>query len=1258
MNELDMAKMNMDDWMRKLSPRILMAVMLISLILIGFFYVRIEKRKRIDEKQRELTAVTAHKITRIESWMKERMADASHFSVSPLYADALFNWLQTGDTLIGRQLEQRNQLIINLRGFKDVMMVVDENPVMFTADKPHAPLNDKLKRLTRTTLSQKGIYFTSFLSGRSTTEPYIAISAPICKGNQGPFAVLIFLIDPNVNLFPIISGPSGLSANGITAWLVERMDGAAYKEGSGGGQSIYFSGNGGLETSIDDSSKIPLEDVYQSDMGPNGEPLTAGMLGRKDHTLDIGSQKMLFSAIPIDGTPWMLMSMEEKRSVVNPVYWMAFLMGTMVVGVLFTLGLGLSLVEKHKTQSRLENLLENEKQALQRAITAEARIRNMVDNSFDAVLFFDDNGSIAYASDKVKAYLGLDGGDGFSCNVWDLFGKEDSDHFRRILKDEARCPKKDTYPVRMRIASNQWHWVEASFHTMDESSLQGQWVLNIMDVHERKSIQEKLDDLRLFQTYIVDNAGYAIIATDQKGVITLFNHAAEKMFGYASDEVIGKQTPTAIHLPSEIAERAHALTQKLGYEVKPDFEVFVVELQHYPSDEREWTFVRKDGSQMAGTLKVTWLKDSQDNVTGYIGVVVDLTQYKAQEERMREQDVLLRDYHKMAKLGAYRLNTQTGQWVCTDVLDEIFGLSHNAVKNIDSWVDLLFEDDRTMMLDYFNNDVLTGYRTFDKRYRICRKSDSLVRWVHGRGELEFGPGGDLCYMIGTIRDITDQVAIEQSIKLSEQRYKQLFANMSGGFALHECVTDEAGDVVEFRFLDANPTFETMVKVPKRNVFGKKVSEVMRDAEFWVEKFKAVVRSGRSDKFVKYLSSLRIYVEAIIYQPIPNQVATILYDVTERIITDGKLRESEQKFSIFYNLNPDGAGITRFSDGILLDVNPAFTQLLEYTPEECLGKSTQELGLWYAPDDRILMAKVLGDLGMVDNYEFRARAKSGKVVDTLFSSKRITYRGEDCMLFIVRDITERKKHENQIRILNEQLERKVEERTLQLAQANKDLEAFSYSVSHDLRAPLRHVDGFMRLMYAQIQNPSDAVKAYYEKINSASHRMSAMIDDLLQFSRLGRKEITYLKVDMQQVVDEIIEQISPDVANRRIEWIVGQLPMVEGDKSLLRIAFENLIDNAVKYTSKRSGATIEIGSVPIDNAHVDIYIKDNGVGFNMAYVDKLFGVFQRLHSSDEFEGSGIGLANVKRIIQRHGGNIKVDAAVDQGATFFVTLKALI
>ena len=342
-------------------------------------------------------------------------------------------------------------------------------------------------------------------------------------------------------------------------------------------------------------------------------------------------------------------------------------------------------------------------------------------------------------------------------------------------------------------------------------------------------------------------------------------------------------------------------------------------------------------------------------------------------------------------------------------------------------------------------------------------------------------------------------------------------------------------------------------------------------------------------------------------------------------------------------------ITRF--------NKAFEILTGRTEKEVLGKS---LKILFPPESRdysmVLIRKTM-EGERLDIVEINILHIDGSVRIFQWNSANImSPDGKSTIATIAQghDITVRKRSEEEIRKLNETLEQKVTERTKQLETANKELEAFSYSVSHDLRAPLRHIGGFVDLLIKNNSAQLDETGLRYLKIISeSSEEMGNLIDALLTFSRLSRAELQRTTINSRSMVDQVLKTFSDEMSGRNIEINILELPGTQGDEGLIKQVWINLVSNALKYSRNKEKAVIDIGS-KMENGYIVFFIRDNGAGFDMKYVDKLFGVFQRLHKTRDFEGIGIGLANVNRIVIRHGGKCWAESQVGHGASFFFSL----
>jgi len=345
-----------------------------------------------------------------------------------------------------------------------------------------------------------------------------------------------------------------------------------------------------------------------------------------------------------------------------------------------------------------------------------------------------------------------------------------------------------------------------------------------------------------------------------------------------------------------------------------------------------------------------------------------------------------------------------------------------------------------------------------------------------------------------------------------------------------------------------------------------------------------------------------------------------------------------------------------AQGKITCVNEKFCSISKYAREELLGQDHRVINSGFHSKEYIRDLWTTIARGQVWRGEIKNKAKDGSFywVDTTIVPF-LNEQGKPRQYIAIRaEITARKNAEAEVRKLNAELEARVVSRTAELETTNKELEAFSYSVSHDLRAPLRAINGFSEILLSEYASDlTDEARHYLERIRNGGVRMASLVDELLKFTQLNRHSLQRLKINMTDMVQEVVNELKQG-NSRSVDTSIGHLPDCDGDPVLVKQVWMNLFSNAFKYTRNRDHAVVEVGCQQKNGAYI-YFVRDNGVGFDMKYAQRIFCVFQRLHTVEEFEGSGVGLAIVQRVVHRHGGRVWFDAAPDRGATFYFTLN---
>jgi PAS domain S-box-containing protein len=815
---------------------------------------------------------------------------------------------------------------------------------------------------------------------------------------------------------------------------------------------------------------------------------------------------------------------------------------------------------------------------------------------------------------------------------------EDADRVIRDIEYSAEHLSHFSCEFRVQIPGREIQWIfsNSSPERLPDGSIT--WYGFNVDITQKKMDEEALR----YQTTLLSEVGrIAKVGGWEFSAISGESSWTEEV---ARIQDLDPQTPASVSLSIAFyTDQSRPIIEKSFREAVEQAKPYDLELEILtPKGNKKW--VRTIGHPVVENGKVIKV----------FGSLQDITDQKEAQESLRVSEEKLRAIFDVLPFGISLIDNVRTIAQMNSALERIIKLSYTDI-----------EDGKHKLRKYLRSDgsempssELASSRAIEEN-RVIQDVETGIQTENGTvfwTSVSAAPlkVEGLSAVVITI-DITARKQAEEALKLSEAQYRNIFE--SAVIGIYRTSPDG-------KILMANPTlvkmlgFSSFDELAKRNLKeqGFETNSLRDDFRKHVEESGSL--TGYESVWKKADGTIVIVNENV--RAFYNSDGEVIYyegtveDITERKRVEKALRESEEIYRKALKTSPDSININRLEDGMYISINQGFTDIMEYSEADVLGKTSLEINIWNNAAERKQLVNGLNSKGFVQNLEAKFRSKNGRLIDGLMSAAIIEIEGIPHIISITRDITDRKKAESEIRQLNETLEERVEERTAQLREANRELESFSYSVSHDLRSPLRHINGFAEILTIQFsdQLPEEA-RTYLNKIIGAAKKMGVLIDDLLSFSRTGRAELKISKFNMNQIIEDASAQIDSSVKSRKIEWEISPLPEIHGDYNLLLLVWINLLDNALKYTLTREVAVIQIG-FNSEKSEIVFFIKDNGVGFDMKYADKLFGVFQRLHTSSQFDGTGIGLANVKRIISRHGGRVWAEAEPDKGATFYFSI----
>lgn len=767
------------------------------------------------------------------------------------------------------------------------------------------------------------------------------------------------------------------------------------------------------------------------------------------------------------------------------------------------------------------------------------------------------------------------------------------------------------------------------------------------DITERRRVQQALEASEARKGAILETALDAIISIDHAGRVQEWNPAAEQMFGRLRTDAVGREMAELI-IPSRMREQHRQGLARLaaGREAR------------LLGRRLEMTALRANGKEFPAELTITRVVG--DGPPTFTGFIRDITERKQAESALRESEARKGAILDAAFDAIITIDEQARVREWNAAAERILGCRREAAlgRRMEELVIApgLRERYEDKLVDYLITGVgsllgrpieLTAQRADGAQF----PAELTITHVPLDGQTLY-----TCF----IRDISARKQAEEEIRQSEERHRLLVESVED-YAIY--MLDPEGRVATW-----NTGAQRIEGYEAHEIIGQHFSRLYAPEDIERRKpeqaLKAALEQGHyQEEGIRVRKDGSRYWANVTLTALRDEegklrgFSKIHRDMTARKRAEEDLRQSEERYRMLVDSVEDYAIYMLDPEGRAATWNAGAERIEGYAIGEILG---QPVSRFFPPEEiergrPDLLLKTAAAQDRCQDEGWRLRKDGTRYWASVVYTALRDDQGKLCgYSAISRDMTARKKADEEIQRLNAELEQRVVDRTAQLQAAYQEMESFSYSISHDLRAPLRHIQGFVDMLEdATAGKLDEESRNLLATISGSAVQMGRLIDALLEFSRMGRVDVSKEQVNLAQLVQSVRNDLQLDLQGRKVEWQMGELANVWADPALLRQVIYNLASNALKYSRKRERALIEMGTTETGQ-EIIFHIRDNGAGFDMTYAAKLFGVFQRLHRAADFEGTGIGLANVKRIIQRHGGRVWAEGTVDGGATFFFSL----